>query len=316
MPAKKTTANHNSLIALLNAFPDEETCVRHLEQLRWPTGIVCPVCASTRKIYRVKRASSYKCSDCRNTFSVRKGTIFEESRLPLRKWFAASWLVTNNRKGISSHQLAREIDVTQKTAWFMLGRLREVAGAMSEAGGSFGGTVEVDETYIGGKSKNMHASVRKEKIQGRGAIGKAAVVTIVERDGRVRSQHVSTVTQENLLDVMRACVSAESHVMTDESPVYNGVAFEFASHETVCHKSGEYVRGLAHVNTSESFHSMLKRGVHGIYHHWSVKHLHRYLNEYDARWQMMREKLDGGARLDSMLESSPGLRLTYESLKA
>lgn len=313
MPAKKTTANHNSLLTLLKAFPDEASCVSHLESLRWPTGIVCPLCGSTRKIYRVKRASNYKCADCRNMFSVRKGTIFEESRLPLQKWFAASWLVTNNRKGISSYQLAREIDVTQKTAWFMLSRLREVAGAMSDAGGSLDGTVEVDETYIGGKSKNMHASVRKEKIQGRGCVGKEAVLTIVERDGRVRSTHVSTVTQDNLLDVMRACITPQSHIMTDESPTYYGaVEQSFASHQTVNHKQGEYVRGEAYTNTAESFHSMLKRGVHGIYHHWSVKHLHRYLNEFDARWNMFG--FDGGKRMDAMLESVPGLRLTYERL--
>jgi transposase-like protein len=192
MPAKKQTANHNTLHGLVKAFPDEESCISHLENLRWPTGIVCPRCGSTRKIHHLARGN-YKCSDCRNQFSVRKGTIFEESRLPLRKWFMAVWLVTNNRKGISSYQLAREIDVTQKTAWFMFGRLREVAAAMGATGGTFGGTVEVDETYIGGKAKNMHAGVRKEKVQGRGAVGKAAVVTIVERDGRVRSQHVSTV---------------------------------------------------------------------------------------------------------------------------
>jgi len=133
--------NYNSLLSLLKAFPDEETCIAHLEKLRWPTGIICPCCGSCRKIHRVTRANIYKCADCTKQFSVRKGTIFEESRLPLQKWFAAAWLITNNRKGISSTQLAREIGVTQKTAWFMLGRLREVAGAMGQFGGPMDGTI-------------------------------------------------------------------------------------------------------------------------------------------------------------------------------
>ena len=159
---------YNSLIALLKAFPDEETCVRHLEKLRWPSGIVCPLCGSARQIYRVKRGHGYKCADCRKPFSVRKGTIFEESRLPLQTWFAAIWLVTSHRKGIPSTQLARELDVTQKTAWFILGRLREVAGAITSQGGPMSGQVEADETYIGGKEKNKHMSKRLHLKGGQG----------------------------------------------------------------------------------------------------------------------------------------------------
>jgi len=133
---------YNSLIELMEVFPDEESCVQHLEQLRWPKGIICPLCGSSRKIYNVTRSHGYKCADCKKQFSIRKGTIFEESRLPLHKWFAAAWLLTSNRKGISSTQLAREIGVTQKTAWFMLGRLREVAGAMGDIGGPMDGEME------------------------------------------------------------------------------------------------------------------------------------------------------------------------------
>lgn len=301
---------YDSLFALLQAFPDEESCVRHLEQLRWPHGVICPCCGCTGSTYKLTRGSIYKCGDCGKQFSVRKGTIFEESRLPLQKWFMAVWLVTNARKGIASTQLAREIGVTQKTAWFMLGRLREVAASMGETGGPIDGTVEADETWIGGKEKNKHRSKRSKL--GRGPAGKLPVLGAINRDGRVRAVLADDVTKYTIHQFIRETVSAGANLHTDESKTYLGL--DGYNHSRVNHAMGEYVNGDVHTNTCESFWAMLKRGHYGIFHQMSQKHLHRYLNEFAARWNMT--EMTGAQRLDSMLEATPGLRLTYERLIA
>lgn len=303
------TTAYNSLYELLEAFPDEESCVRHLEAIRWPNGIICAHCRSTRKIYRVARPYFYKCADCRKEFSVRKNTIFEESRLPLRKWFMASWLVTSHRKGIPSTQLAREIGVTQKTAWFVLGRLREVWGQMDDRDGPVGGEVEVDETFIGGKARNKHAS--KKLHQKRGTADKKPVAGARSRDGKVRAKVISENNRIKLHEFVRSNIAIGSTLYTDENRAYRGLEDDY-DHETVTHSIGEYVRGQAHTNGLESFWALLKRGYIGTFHHFTWKHLPRYLAEFSARYNLGKTK--GGWRVDTMLGATPGLRLTYDEL--
>lgn len=301
---------YQSLYELLQAFPTEQSCVEHLESLRWPRGIICPLCGSSRKIYRLKRGVNFKCADCQKSFSVRKGTIFEESRLPLRKWFMAGWLVATHRKGIPSTQLAREIGVTQKTAWFMESRLREVMGNMNDHGGPVDGVVEADETYLGGKERNKHNS--KKSNAGRGVAGKQPVVGARSRSGRVKAKMVPDTSKITLQGFIRSNVAPGSILYTDEHRSYLGL--HDYRHDSVNHTVGEYVRGLTHTQGIESFWAMLKRGYIGVFHHFSWKHLHRYLNEFEARWNL--GQMQSGSRLDSLLGSTSGIRLTYRELTA
>ncbi|HEX8266955.1 MAG TPA: IS1595 family transposase [Pyrinomonadaceae bacterium] len=314
-------------------FHDEDFAREFLESKRWKDGVVCPHCNSCDKAYKLNpkadsrkavRKGVWKCKECRKQFTVTVGTIFEKSRVPLHKWLLAMHLLCASKKGMSAHQLHRMLGVTYKSAWFMCHRIREAmkqepikakleakAGNQDDAG-KLQGTVEVDETYIGGKAKNMHARIRRERFQGRrGAVEKAPVVTIVERGGRVKSQYMEMVTGDNLKAALLECVSPLASICTDESPSYFGVENHFASREAVNHKKGEYVRGNAHVNTCESVHALMKRGVIGVYHHWSKKHLHRYLSEFDFRFNA--RKINDTERAIRALESVQ-VRLMYKDL--
>ena len=257
---------YNNVIGLLKAFPDEAACAKHLEELRWPNGITCPLCQSSRKIHHLSRPGIYKCGDCKRQFSIRKGTVYEESRLPLQKWFITASLMTTSRKGISSHQLAREMGVTQKTAWFVLARLRKAAEQASAASGTMPGPVEADESYFGGKNKNRHDD---KKQGGRGTAGKMAVAGVVSRSTRqVATQKIMRSDAATLIPFVEGAVDPGATVYTDDHGVYTYLPslFNRLHHETVNHSAGEYVRSKAHTNGVESFWAMLTRGYVGVFH--------------------------------------------------
>jgi transposase-like protein len=297
-----------------SAFSNEDEARELLEAMRWKDGVICPHCEAD-KVYKLQGAATrkgvYKCAKCRKQFTVTVGTIFEDSRIPLNKWLMAIYLMCSSKKGISANQLSSMLSITYKSAWFMCHRIRYAmnTGIFTK----FSGTVEVDETYVGGKAKNMHRKVREAKFHGRGAVEKAPVVTIVERDGRVKSQHMEKVTGKNLKAAMLEVVNPAASIMTDESPLYYGTGFSFTDHQTVNHHKGQYVSGKAHVNTAESVHALLKRGIIGTFHHVSTKHLNRYLDEFDFRFNT--RKISNGERTLEAIKGISGKRLLYKDCK-
>ena len=290
-------------------FTDETAATAYLEALRWPEGPVCPHCGTVNKAYATKRAGKWRCAtrECRKDFTVRVGTVFESSHVALHKWLLAAYLLCSSKKGMSAHQLHRTLDVTYKTAWFMAHRLREAmrTGTFSPMGGS-GKVVEADETYIG----------RKEGTQvRRGYAHKRAVVSLVERGGKVRSFHVDKATKASVQPIVRANIARESRLMTDESGLYHQISSAFAEHLSVVHSVGEYARGDAHTNTVEGFFSIFKRGFKGIYQHCGEHHLHRYLAEYDFRYNnRVAFGIDDLARMNTALAGAEGKRLTYRRI--
>jgi transposase-like protein len=309
--------NELNLIKLIKEWSDEDKARQFIESLRWPNGPVCPHCNAT-EVYRLTpkatsarpgRKGLLKCKKCRKQFTVMVNTVFSDSHIPLSTWVIAIHLLCSSKKSMSAHQIHRMLGITYKSAWFMMHRIR-YAMAHESFNAPLTGTVECDETYIGGKAKNMHKSERAKKVQGRGVVGKAPVVTLVQRDGNVRSQHMEHVTEANLKEVMQKHIHPSADIMSDEAAAYRNIGPLFASHEAVNHSAGEYVRGDAHVNTAECVHSLIKRGVFGTYHHWSVTHLHRYLTEFDFRFNL--RKTNDGERLVMTIKGAEGKRLYYK----
>lgn len=295
-------------------FHNETAAIARLEAIVWPRGVYCPRCGGFDRITPVKggRAGLRRCGPCKREFTVTVGTVFERSHVKLHKWFQAAHLMASSKKGISAHQLHRTLKVTYKTAWFMEHRLREAMRELHPTRplGGEGKTVEVDETYVGGKEKNKH---RSKRVKGNiGGSGKEIVFSLVERGGNVRSQHLPEVSAKTLRPVLKAQLDTATALMTDGEGQYRLVGPMFASHETVNHSIGEYVRGNVHTNTIEGYFSILKRGITGTYHHVSPQHLKRYLAEFDFRYNTRTALgIDDAARADRLVSGIVGKRLTY-----
>jgi transposase-like protein len=299
-----------STFELFALIPDQVTARTYLESRLWPNGVICPTCSGQNRI-TARKDGFYRCNKCNLDFTVRTGTIFERSHIQLHKWVYAMYLVVTARKGISSMQLAKEIGITQKSAWFMLQRLREACAGKME---KLSGMIEIDETFIGGKEANKHES--KKLKMGRGAVGKAAVMGLRERGGRTVAMPVANTDKETLQGEIYGNVELGSKLFTDVHGAYVGLNGIFFQHETVNHMGGEYRRGDASTNGIESVWALLKRGIYGVYHQISVKHLGRYVNEVAFRLNagdVKRHTLD---RLDSFIASVEGKRLTYARLTA
>ena len=296
-------------------FQHEAAAFAYVEARLWPNGPTCHHCGERVRIGRLQgkttRPGLYKCYSCRKPFTVRMGTIFESSHLPLHLWLQIIHLMCASKKGISTRQIQRMLQCSMKTAWFLGHRIRE---AMNDNPGVFysplggqGMTVEADETYIGGRAENRAYGPIPPKH---------AVMALVERGGQVRSFHVPNVTAKVLAPILGKHAHRLSNLMTDEAPVYMGLGWHFNSHQTIIHRDKEYVRGDAHTNTVEGYFSILKRGIYGVYHHVSEAHLKRYLCEFDFRYSN-RAKLgiDDAQRTAIAVAGAIGKRLTYETTR-
>ena len=295
-----------SLYDFAEQFSDEASAVEYFEQRRWVGGVACPHCGSLGvSSIPSKKPMPYRCRDCRKHFSVRTGTVLAESKLPLHKWLMAIYMLHTARKGVSSVQMAKELGITQKSAWFLNHRIRE---AMRGRSSLLDGEVEVDETYVGGKERNRHAS--KKEHRGRGTVGKQAVIGLHQRDGETKAFPVDDTDRMQLQSAIASNVRRGTHLYTDSHAAYFGLTKY--NHSSVAHSAGEYVRGKAHTNGIESFWALMKRGYIGIYHYMSFNHLHRYTNEFTHRHTL--RTTDTIACMASTIDGMLGRRLSYKEL--
>jgi len=296
-------------------FNNDDAARVYLETLRWPGGPVCPHCGTVNHAYAIKPAGTYRCAEvkCRGNFTVTMNSPMERSHIKLHKWVLAFHLMCSSKKGVSAHQLHRTLGITYRSAWFMAHRIRECMreGGLAPMGGS-GKTVETDETYFGSIPKSETTISAKGRRIGKTRPANRAVLALVERGGRVRTFHVAQADQHTVHTIMKANIAKETRIHTDESGIYNIAPWHFAKHETIKHSAYEYARGDVTTNTVEGYFSIFKRGMKGIYQHCGEKHLHRYLAEYDFRYNH-RVKLgyNDGDRAALAVKSGNGKRLTY-----
>ena len=298
-------------------FADFDHCKQFMIELRWPDGVRCPRCGA-EKVTWLEKARVWKCyaKHERPTFTLKTGTIFEDSPIPLEKWLCAAWMLIGCKNGISSYEISRDLGVTQKTAWFMLHRVRLAMQDLA-TGGKLSGEVEVDETFIGGKARNMHGDVKARKIQGRrGPEGKAIVAAVLERGGKVRAKVVEKRRKTQLQSLVRENVEAGSNLYSDALKSYDGLADNY-THQAVDH-AVEYVRENVHTNGMENFWSLLKRGINGTYVSVEPYHLFRYVDEQAFRFNNRKdengEPIGDAQRFASVMKQIVGRRLTYAEL--
>jgi transposase-like protein len=300
-------------------FRNDDAARKFLEGILWPDGPICPKCGIINHAYATKKPGVFRCAEkaCRKDFTVLVNTVMERSHIALHKWLQAFHLMTSSKKGISAHQLHRTLDITYEAAWFMTHRIREAmrTGGLIPMGGS-GKIVEADETYYG-PTETPRAPKRKRYTpitkRGRsGPAGKRPILALVERGGSVRTFHVPVADKASVHKIVTENITRESRLHTDESKLYGDAAAYFAAHETVRHSAGEYVRDDIHTNSAEGYFSIFKRGMRGIYQHCAEKHLHRYLAEYDFRYNnRIALGVNDGKRAARAIVSASGKRLTY-----
>lgn len=301
-----------STFELFALFPDQEAARVYLEGRLWPNGVTCPTCKTRESVAALTgkgKVGFYRCYPCQLDFTVRTGTVMERSKVPLHKWLYSMYLLVTARKGISSLQLSKEIGITQKSAWFVLHRLREACGGNLE---TLRGTIEIDESFFGGKEGNKH---ERDKLKaGRGSVGKTTVLGMRERGGRTLAMPIEGPTSEAIKGAIYTHCEPGSQLYSDDHAAYSDLDNLFFKHESVSHSAGEYVRGNASVNGIESVWAVMKRGIHGVYHSASKKHLHRYVDEFTFRLNEGNVKIHSLKRLDSFIDGTKGKRLTFKEL--
>ncbi len=299
-----------SIIELSDMFPDEASAREWFESRVWPEGRYCPRCGSVKTHEASHAKSPYRCTDCRSYFSVKTGTALEASKVALRKWVFAIYLETTSLKGVSSMKLHRDIHVTQRTAWFMLHRLREAFAMSGAAAEPFAGPIEIDETFFGGREANKH-SHKKQRL-GRGGVGKAVIAGAKDRaTNEVRAEVVEGTDAKTLQKFVAETAAAGATVYTDDAKAYKGMPFD---HESVRHSVGEYVSGMAHTNGIESFWATLKRAHKGVYHKISEKHLNRYVRQFSGKHNA--RDADTIRQMQDIVAQMVGKRLMYRDLVA